>query len=408
MNTRTILFLVYEFPPAGGAGVQRMLKFVKYLPEFGWRPIVVTATPETHAVRDDTLSVDVPPATPVYRVKSYDVNQLRPRAERLKLGKLLSAVNTALMLPDAALFWARAARAAVARAVAEHRTDVVVSSCPPGSTHMLGLWTRRTYGLPWVADFRDPWSQGKLALYYPGYRAMNRRLEKQVLASASRVVTVSPTLAGLLGQLEPDVQSKLTVIENGYDEDDVEVLPSPQTDRFTITHTGEFSRIRHPDAFVSAINRLVADGQIPIQELRIAFAGKNTARFVPARPPFEQLDYLKHSELGALRRDSDLLLLIQGDSPTAPAKLFEYLGCNRPTLAITEPGNIAAQLVTRARAGVTTGHNPDEIAAAVLRYYQSWKSGRFDYRPDWDVIHGFTRRNLTGLLAEQLAQVSNA
>ena len=143
----------------------------------------------------------------------------------------------------------------------------------------------------------------------------------------------------------------------------------------------------------------------------MTFAGKDTAKFVPDRPPFEQLGYLKHDELNPLRRDSDLLLLILADRPqssgTYSGKIFEYLGCNRPTLAITGPDNVAAQLITRARAGTATGHSPDEIAAAVLGYYQGWKSGVFDYAPDWDIIQHFTRRNLTGLLAEQLAQVSN-
>jgi hypothetical protein len=189
----------------------------------------------------------------------------------------------------------------------------------------------------------------------------------------------------------------------------VTLLPPPHTVRFTITYTGEFSRIRRPDTFVKAIDRLVAAGSIPADELRVAFAGKDTAKFVPDRPPYEQLGYLNHNSLSALRRDTDLLLLIHGDSAQSrgnySGKIFEYLGCNRPTLAITGPDNVAAQLITRARAGTATGHDPDEIAAAVLRYYQSWKSDRFDYAPDWDAIYHFSRRNLTGLLAEQLEQV---
>jgi glycosyltransferase involved in cell wall biosynthesis len=401
-SNRAVLLIVYEFPPAGGPGVQRVLKFAKYLPQFGWRPIIVTTTPETYAVRDNTLFGDIPPGTPIYRVRTGDIRRLRPLAERFKLGTPLSAANAALMLPDAAMFWARWARAAVAQTMSDHQPAVLFSSSPPGSAHLLGLWARRTYGLPWVADFRDPWSQDRLYPYYPGYRALNRRLERQVLSNASRVVTVSSTLAELLGQLASDVQSKVSVIENGYDEQDVVVLAPPQTARFTISYTGEFSRIRHPDAFVSAIDGLVDSGQIPVQDLRIAFAGKNTAKFIPGRPPFEQLGYLSHGELNALRRDSDLLLLIQGDSPTAPAKLFEYMGCNRPTLAVTNPGNVAARLIERTNAGIATSHDPAEIAAAVLHYYALWKGREFDYTPDWDFIHTFTRRNQTGLLAHEL------
>jgi glycosyltransferase involved in cell wall biosynthesis len=388
--------------------VQRVLKFIKYLPQFGWRPVVVTATPEAYAVQDDTLCADISPGTAVYRVKSRDVNQFRPHFERLKLGKLLSAANTALLLPDAALFWARCTRSMVKQIIDEHRPDALLSSSPPGSAHLLGQWSHRAYGLPWVADFRDPWSQARLYPYYPGYRALNRRLETGVLTNASQVVTVSPTLAELLGQISGDVRSKVTIIENGYDEDDVIVFPPPQTARFTITYTGEFSRIRHPDAFVSAIDRLVASGQIPLQQLRIVFAGKDTARFIPNRLPFEQVGYVTHDALNNFREDSNLLLLIQGDSPTAPAKLFEYLGCNRPTLAVTNPGNIAARLIERARAGVATCHDPSEIAEAVMRYYDIWKTGEFGHAPDWDFIHRFTRRNQTSLLAHVLHQSESA
>ena len=322
----------------------------------------------------------------------------------------MSLFNAALFLPDAALTWAYRARPVVREAIRDYQPSVIFSSALPASAHMLGLWAHRAAGLPWVTDFRDPWSENELQPYLPGYRALNRRLEARVLAASDRILTVSPPLEEMFARLCGD-RARVRLIENGYDPEDVTVLPPPQTRRFTISYTGEFSRIRRPDTFIEAIDRLVAAGSIPADEIRVAFAGKDTAKFVPDRPPYEQLGYLKHDDLSALRRDTDLLLLIHGDSAQSrgnySGKIFEYLGCNRPTLAITGPDNVAAQLITSARAGTATGHSPDEIAAAVLGYYQGWKSGRFNYAPDWDVIQHFTRRNLTGLLAEQLAEVSN-
>jgi glycosyltransferase involved in cell wall biosynthesis len=406
---RTVLFIVYDFPPAGGAGVQRSAKFAKYLPHFGWQPVVVTATPESYPVLDSTLVADVPPGTAVYRVKSRDVNALRPAFERRGLGKLVSAANTALMLPDALLFWAQMARAAVRQAIEQHQPVAVYSSSAPASAHRLALWTHRTYRLPWIADFRDPWSQNELYPYYPGYRAVNRRLERGVLLAASRIVTVSPPLVEMLQRLSGREPADIVLIENGYDDDDVTPLPPPDTPRFTIAYTGEFSRLRRPDALVAAIDRLVAGGQIPVDDIRVLFAGKDTARYVPDRPPFEQLGYLNHDQLAELRRQSDLLLLIHNDSSAARGnyggKLYEYLASNRPTLAITGPGNVAAQLIERARAGVTTRHNPDEIGSAILAYYHAWRSGSAYYEPDWNIIHHFSRRSLTGLLAQQFDQM---
>lgn len=411
VSTKTVLVIVHDFPPAGGAGVQRVLKFVKYLPDFGWQPVVITVTPESYATLDETLLADIPAEMPVLRAPGFDPNKLRPRFERLHLGKALSLFNAALFLPDAARAWAYRARPLVKQAVQACRPSVIFSSALPASAHLLGLWAQHATGLPWVADFRDPWSENELMPYLPGYRALNRRLEAQVLAAADRIVTVSPPLEEMFGRLCGD-PARVRLIENGYDPEDVAFLPPPHTERFTITYTGEFSRIRRPDAFVTAIDRLVAAGRIPPDEVRMAFAGKDTAKFVPDRPPYEQLGYLKHDALSALRRDSDLLLLIHGDSAQSrgnySGKIFEYLGCNRPTLAITGPDNVAAELIARARAGTAVRHDPDEIAAAVLRFYQGWKTGRFDYAPDWDAIHYFTRRNLTGLLAEQLAQAGKA
>jgi glycosyltransferase involved in cell wall biosynthesis len=410
VKAKTVLVLVHDFPPAGGAGVQRVLKFVKYLPEFGWRSVVVTATPESYTVIDDTLAGDIPAGTPILRVPSFDPNRLRPRVERLRLGKALSLFNAALFLPDAALTWAYRARPVVRQAIRDYLPTVIFSSALPASAHMLGLWAHRRIGLPWVADFRDPWSESQLLPYLPGYRSINQQMESQVLVAADRITTVSPPLTEMFGRLAHD-KSKVLLIENGYDETDVVRLPPSHTRRFTIAYTGEFSRIHRPDAFVSAVDKLVAAGQIPLEDLRVTFAGKDTGKFVPDRPPFEQLGYLKHDDLNPVRCDSDLLLLILADRPqssgTYSGKIFEYLACNRPTLAITGPGNVAAELVVRARAGIATAHNSDQIAEALLGYYRHWKSGVFDYAPDWDIIHHFTRRNLTALLAEQLAEVSN-
>lgn len=407
--TRTALFLAYHFPPAGGPGVQRSAKFVKYLPAFGWRTAVVTATEQDHPVLDRTLERDIPAQTPVYRVRAHDIQMLRPQFERLRLGKLLSAINVALYLPDSHRLWAFLARGAVRRAIAAEKPDLVYSTSAPFSAHLLGHWAHKTFGLPWVADFRDPWSEDDLLPYYPGYRALNRAMERRVLAAADHIITVSEPLVEMFARLSGRPRQDIALIENGYDEDDAPALPPPQTERFTITYTGEFSRIRLPDTFIAAVDRLIQGGEIPVNELRVAFAGKNTARFVPDRPPFEQLGYLDHTSLGDLRRASDLLLLIQHDSYRGRGnfggKFYEYLGSNRPTLAITGPDNAAAARLTAARAGTAVSHDPAEIAAAILGYYRQWKRGVFDYAPDWDLIRQSTRRTQAGSLADVFESV---
>jgi glycosyltransferase involved in cell wall biosynthesis len=406
---KSVLVINYDFPPAGGPGVQRVLKFVKYLPCFGWHPIVVTARPEDYPVLDVTLNADVPSDTPIFRTRGFDINQLRPAFERVRLGKVLSAVNAGLLLPDSNLVWANMARSVVKQAIETHQPCAMITSSPPHSTQLLGMWAHRTFGLPWIADLRDPWSENRLFPYFIGYRGYNRWLEWQVISQATLVTTVSQPLAESFARFA-DQPNKIRVIENGYDEEDIELLPAPQTARFTIAYTGEFSRVRRPDLFIEAIDRLVRDGQIPLTELRVVFAGKNTPRFVPSRPPYEQLGYLMHNELNLVRRETDLLLLMLPDTAEGrglyTGKLFEYLACNRPTLVIAGPDNVAAELVARAKAGIATEYDSDKIMVAVLEYYRAWKAGRFDYAPNWDIIHHFTRRNLAGILTQALDRIA--
>jgi glycosyltransferase involved in cell wall biosynthesis len=407
---KKVLFVAYNFPPAGGAGVQRSLKFVKYLPTVGWEPIVITTTPDAYPVRDESLKADIPPETPIYRAKSYDINSLRPAFKRLGLENLLTALNVALQLPDAALFWTRLARPLLSRAIEAHRPDVLYSSHGPASAHLLGMWAQHTFALPWVADFRDPWSGSQLMPYYPGYRAINRRMERRVLRNADHVVTVSEPLAEDLQSLSQLENLPISVIENGYDAEDVVPFPPHNSPPFTITYTGTFSRLRRPDAFLTAMDQLLNQERISADEVRVVIAGKNTERYVPTRPPFELRGYLDHRDLVKLRQETDLFLLVQNEvvenRRAYSGKLYEYLAANRPTLAIVPQDGVAAELVRRARAGSVVPHHPERIADVVLRYYHDWKSGQADYTPDWKIIHRYSRRNLTGRLAELFEELT--
>ena len=410
--TKIALFIVYSFPPAGGPGVQRPAKFVKYLPGFGWRPVVLTVTPDAYPVLDPTLVDDIPPDTPIIRAKSYDVRALRPTFQRVHLDKAHTAINAAMQLPDAAMFWARFARAPLRQMIAAHHPDIIFSSSPPASAHLLAQWAHETFGLPWVADFRDPWSENVLHPYPPGYKTINRRQEQSVLRSAQMITTVSQPLVDVIRRVSDDDNLAITIIENGYDEDDVTRWPPPQTDRFTIVYTGAFSRIRNPDAFVKAVDLLLDEKRIPLDKFRIIFAGADIEKFIPNRPPFEFRGYLTHGELDDLRRDSDLLLLILNPAPMGrgnySGKLFEYLASNRPILAIASPDNVAVQLIQKARAGVAVRHDPVQIARAIEDSFRAWQAGRFEHDPDWEVIEQFSRRNLTkrltGIFDDLIAQ----
>jgi glycosyltransferase involved in cell wall biosynthesis len=365
----------------------------------GWKPIVVAAEAQAFPIRDPTLTAEIPPDVPVYRLSGLDVNGWRPTFARLHLGKVHAMLNTLLALPDSAVFWSWLARRVVRKVIAMHEPQLIYTTSGPFSAHLLGLWIKNSFGLPWVADFRDPWSQKNSRRYLPGYRWANQCMEHQVLSSADHIVTVSHPIARSFKELMRPADTPVSVIPNGYDPDDVSPSPPVQTPKFTLTYTGGFRRLRRPDTLLEAVSSLVDSGKIPVDQIQVLFAGSNMDAFVPTRPPFVKLGYLPHNDLGPLRQRSTVLLLVQNPSLEArgnySAKLFEYLAANRPILAVTSPETVAAELIREACAGTVVNHDPEEIKSVLLDCYRAWEAGEMNHSPNWDIISRFSRPRLT-------------
>ena len=403
---RRVLFIAYNFPPHGGPGVQRTTKFVKYLRQFGWQPVVVTTSVDASEVRDASLIGEIPPGTEIVRVPAFNIGRLMTGVSRYGLRRLCVAVNVLLALPDAARFWARRVAKRLPEIVARTHPDLIYTTSGPYSAHLVGLWTRKALELPWFVDFRDPWSTNLLVPYPPGYRALNRWMERRVVAQADRVACVSHPWLADLKRNSAGPEEKFLVLPNGYDETDVQPLPrGASTERFTITYTGSFYPNRKPDAFVDAVTKLVDSGRVPSARLRALFIGQNVQRYVPDRPPFEAHGYLPHRELGQFRAHTDAFLLILDTVPqnvgNHSGKLFEYLASNRPILGIVPRGGVAEELISRTRTGLLVDNNADAIASGVADLYEQWKSGSLEWNPRWDIIHQYTRRNLTARLATE-------
>ena len=408
---KTVLFITYNFPPAGGAGVQRSLKFIKYLPQFGWQPVVITAMPENYPIHDESLWKDIPENTPIYRAKSYDINGLRPFFTRFKLAKIITAINIMLMLPDAAIFWTYSARSTIRKAIQQHQPSLIYSSSGPASAHILARWAKKTFTLPWLADFRDPWSENLLSPYLPGYRSINRKMEKEILAAADSVACVTqPWLDDLKHNLGRNID-KFFVLPNGYDEADVQPLPYPSDNsRFTLTYLGSFYRNRRPNNLIKAIETLIQTQRIPVVDIRVLFIGKNVRQFVPHIPPFEVHNYVPHEQLNYFRLQSDAFILLLDTSPknigNHSGKLFEYMASNRPILGIVPKGGAAQHLIEETRTGISVGDDVEEIAEAINKLYEQWKRKQFIWNPDWNVIRQYTRRKLTQRLAAEFERLT--
>jgi len=403
---KTALFIAYNFPPHGGSGVQRSTKFVKYLREFGWDVVVLTADEDAGVVRDDSLLEEIPSDTHIERVKAFTTGPIIEWTTKRRIRLLGVLLNAALSLPDYAIFWSKKARPAALRLVEEHNIDLIYSTSGPYSSHLLGKWLKRKTGLPWFADFRDPWSTRLAPPWVPGYKPVNRWLERSVYQFADRVCCVSKTWTEDLAAVDRRTPEKFTTISNGYDEAQFPELPPwpRREDTFTMLYTGTFHINRRPGAIVAAVDALIAAGDLDAKTTKVVFIGENVHLHVPQRSPFECHGYVKHSELGAFREQADCLLLILPTSAGAKGnhsgKLYEYIAANRPILGIVCPDGEAETLIHSTQTGIATQGSTSELKAAILKA-KEMTGERAQWRPNWIEIQKSGRRHLTTKLVDE-------
>ena len=413
-KSHRVLVLAYYFPPYGGGGVQRTLKLVKYLPRHGFDPIVVTSRPGNYPLLDATLSRDVPPETVVLRARSAPTRFVRWKAEGL-LRRLGLPVEPAAVLgwPDEMVGWLPGAVYQAVRAVHRYRPDAVLSTAWPVTAHVAALAVHRLTKLPWVADFRDPWSlnphvqRGLVPLARGG--AM---LEREVTRRAAAVVVVDKSVE-LLG-IEPG-DPRLVVVRNGVDPDDLPpagVVSAPE--RFRLSYVGSLYGSRDAAPVLAALRRLVERGSIAQDtfELRlVGDAGVSRDRD-GAGIPVTRTGYVDHLEaLREMAGASALLFYAPPGSRGSSGKIYEYLASGRPVLCVASSDSLARRLVEDLGAGpcVDPG-DPHGIATAIERLVDAWRDGTLsvDPRVRGEALRRFSRDALAGELAAVLRSAIGA
>lgn len=438
MTTRRVLLVAYYFPPLGGSGVQRTLKFVRYLPEFGWQPVVLTARNADLSTRDETLVGQVSPDVPVVRTfipepyalyrrltrRASDVPvdlavlTLGPSERRRFTERFAEWVRSTCFIPDARVGWLPFAVLAGWRAIRRHAVNVIYTSAPPYTCHLVGWWLKRLTGLPWVADFRDSWVGWLSAPQYRPWpaRRIDQALERAVVTQADWRIVAIPGIRGDLCSRTPEAASlRWRVITNGYDPADFDgVQPRPSDERLTIVYTGSLYGHRHPACLLRAIDSLRETAPQVVADLRICFVGRVAAAIAaelqrePYRDVIELVPYVPHRESVGYLLGADVLLLIvdagRFGKMIATGKIFEYLGAQRPMLALSPPDGIAARLVRSLHAGIIADPgNPAEIAHALLDCHARWCAGTLhEWVAESRRLVPFQRRVLTGRLAEVL------
>lgn len=440
-----ILQIAYYYPPMGGAGVQRALKFSKYLPQHGVTPIVI-ACDDPYYVRDETLLREVPEGLEVHRIKfspwlARIAAQIRTSNSRSStktstkpLGistKVRTALRNAvlrnvrtLQMPDDAAPWAREALRKARQVIHDHAArgepiELIMSSSPPVSTHVLGERLAREFGLPWVIDFRDLWTDNPNYDLPTWRHAWDWRTEQRWLTRATGVVTVTPSLQEMLAsRLRPE--AAVAFIPNGYDEADFTELPQPVHDPefFTIVHTGTFYGKQNPDVLLEGIahylKNLPSNAKTNTRPLRFRLIGNMGSRFFNTLQSFENrfpgvvqtIPYVPHAQALAELASADALLLVAGgERGTLTGKIFEYLRIGKPILTLCNPEGDAAALIRRHANGIIIkSDDADGLADALGALVSGQLNNRLPNDEQLQPANIFERCELAGQLAAFLRE----
>lgn len=374
---KRLLIISYYWPPTGGSGVQRWVKFSKYLPEHGWQPVIYTPENPERLAYDESLLADIPECAEVIRrriVEPYglyrklfgrsggEVNPLNSSGKSLK-SKLSRVVRGNLFIPDPRVSWVRGSVRFLKKYLREHPVDAVVTTGPPQSMHLIGRGLKRSLGLPWIADFRDPWTR----MFYYKHLCLSKfadrkhhRLEQGVLDEADLVLAVSPPVRD---DFQAQTGTPVHLITNGYDEDDFPVRePGSRKDgKFRIVHTGLFAADGNPLKLWDALARRCREDEDFAQRLEIRLAGKTDAPVLEAirerglGAQLVDLGYLPHSRVVQEQQEADLLILPLRHEPeyakVLPGKIFEYIASGRPVLGIGQEDGAAAAILRDSGAG---------------------------------------------------------
>jgi glycosyltransferase involved in cell wall biosynthesis len=426
MAKKRVLIITYYWPPSGGAGVQRWLKFVKYLRDFGWEPIIFKPNKAEYPELDHSLERDIPEGIEVVESDIWEPYHLykaftgRKKEEKVqagflnegknpgKLEKIATWLRGNIFIPDARKFWIKPGVKKLNHWLQVNSVDAIVSTGPPHSAHLIALQVKQKHDIPWLADFRDPWTQidfyDKLMLSKKADKK-HKKLEKSVLENADVITTVSNHFSIGLNEI---VSRKIEVITNGFDTSDFEKIKPSNDKKFSITHLGSMNPDRNAIVLWEALAALTKDDKQFENDLVIKFIGKTDFAVFEAlkqnglESHVINYKYLPHDEAIEQAAQSSVLLLALNNTPNvkgiAPGKLYEYLALKRPILCIGSENGDASEIIENAKAGKTADfENLYKIKEIVRDWYTKHKNGNLELHSE--SIDIYSRKSLTEKLS---------
>lgn len=421
---KKLLIITYYWPPAGGPGVQRWLKFVKYLPDFAVQPIVYVPENPTYPIIDEGLQNEVSDKAIVLKNKIFEPYSLaslfgKSKTKKISSGiipnqkkqsfleKALLWVRGNLFIPDARFLWVKPSVKYLKNYILKHNIDTIVTSGPPHSLHLIGLQLQKDLGVRWFADFRDPWTTigyHKALKLSASAARKHKELESEVLNSADTIIVTSKTTKT---EFEGITSRPIEVITNGYD---VENVAKQALDKkFTLAHIGSFLSERNPRMLWSALQELVEENKEFKKDFRLKLIGATSQEVLDTISEFglneylQNLGYVPHQEAVEHQRKSQVLLLIEIDSEETksilPGKLFEYLVSERPIIAIGPKDSDFAEIITATNTGVFFTYNEKErLKELLLKYYREYQNKSLKAHAVG--LQKYSRKNLTEQLAK--------
>lgn len=426
MEPKKILIITYYWPPAGGPGVQRWLKFAKYLADFDIQPIVYIPENPTYPIVDENLVNEVSDKVIVLKQRIFEPYQLASFLSKNKTKKMNSGIipnqkkqsfldkvflwiRGNLFIPDARFFWVKPSVAYLEKYILENNIDTIVTSGPPHSLHLIGLELKNKLDLKWFADFRDPWTTigYHKSLRLSSFSAQkHKKLESQVLNTADMIIVTSKTTKT---EFEVLTTKPIAVITNGFDVEKVEQQTVDST--FSLAHIGSFLSARNPKLLWESLVELLAEIPDFKSHLELKLIGAVSQEVLDSIAAFGLDDYLNvlgyvsHEEAIAHQRKSQVLLLIEIDSEETksiiPGKLFEYMVSNRPIIGIGPKDSDFAEIITNTNTGVFFDYSEKvKLKKLILDFYNQYLEGKLQ-------SHGiglqkYSRKSLTEQLAKLL------
>lgn len=418
---KRVLIITYYWPPSGGAGVQRWLKFAKYLPEFGWQPVVYTVENGELPSEDKSLLKDIPKEAEVLKQpiwEPYDAYKKfvgRKKEDKINAGFLNEnkksgiADNIAvwirgnLFIPDARKYWVSPSVKYLLNYLKEHPVDAIVSTGPPHSMHLIAMELKRRTGIKWVADFRDPWTNID---FYKDLKLTSfadkkhKKLEKKVLSIADEVVTIGNTLGKELRELGA---KNVHVITNGFDSESDDNKGVELDRKISIAHIGSMTKTRNPENLWKAISELITENDSLKDKLEIKLVGKVDIDVITSieshglKNILHRIDYLPHEEVVLEQKKTHILLLVINNTPNAKGiltgKVFEYMASGRPILAIGPKDGDVAEVFKQTNSGEVIDYDDFKgMKQFILEYLKSDRLTKAELPAE---VMRFHRKSLT-------------